>query len=414
MPALQQHESPLPRPLAGVRVLEAGPWISACYAGKLLADLGADVVRLESPDGDDLARRFGPFPGDVPDRETGAVHLYYNANKRSVTLRGETATGARLFAALASWADVLLDGTDPGHFEGLGLGHASLEQANPRLITVSVTSLGSSGPYGAYRGSDLISWHGSGAGHVYMGEPDRAPLYGTWNLASHWGGSNAACAAMIALRARDITGRGQFVDIAEAEALAQLYLSVEVSDFMQSGAARVRAGFAGQQGQAPSAMFRAKDGWVYVMAMAPQQWEGLVQAMGSPEWAQSPIFKGTSRDRARYADEIYAMMQPWLDEHTTQEIFEVCQAHGVPAAPVQTAAGLWGNEHLAARGFWAEQSHPRAGKVRMPGAPYRISGEAWRLDRPAPLLGQHNDELYCGALGLAKAELVALRRGDVI
>ncbi|MSQ26051.1 MAG: hypothetical protein EXR49_07290, partial [Dehalococcoidia bacterium] len=150
------------RPLTGVRVLEAGPWISACYAGKLLADLGADVVRVESPDGDDLARRFGPFPGDTPDRETGAVHLYYNANKRSVTLRWESGTGKRLFRALASWVDVLLDGCDPGYFDGQGLGHAALGQEPPRLVTVSVTSLGSSEPYGAYKGSDLISWHGSG------------------------------------------------------------------------------------------------------------------------------------------------------------------------------------------------------------------------------------------------------------
>ncbi|MEE9285610.1 MAG: CoA transferase [Dehalococcoidia bacterium] len=402
------------RELEGVRVVEYGPFINAAYAGRFLADLGAQVIKVESPAGDDPARIHGPFPGDIPDVEKSGYHLYANANKFGVTLDPDSATGRRLFSQLAAWADVLIDGTQPGHLAALGIDYADLEKDNPRLVMVGISSLGRSGPYACYKGYDLTSWHGSGTSHIYQGEPDREPLWGVWNHASYWGGGNAAAAVMLALHAREVTGRGQYVDVSEAEALAALFLAVEVSDFNQSGACKVRAGIKGLENHAPSTMRQTKEGWVFIMALASHQWDGLVQAMGNPDWATTTLFKGTSRERAPYADEIYALMSDWLESHTAQELFHLCQSHGVPAAPLNTVKDLYEDPHLEARGFFVQQDHPRAGRLRMAGAPFLISGGPWRLDRPAPLLGQHNVEVYCAWLGLPRAQLPDLRRAGVI
>ncbi len=402
------------RELEGVRILEYGPFANAALAGKMMADLGATVVKIESPDGDEPGRAYGPFPGDIPNHETSGFHLYYNANKLGVTLRPGLPTGRSIFQALAAWADVLIDGTQPGELDALSLDYPQLKDACPRLVMVALSSLGRSGPYGRYRGYDLTSWHGSGSAHAYAGDPHREPLWAQWNHASFWGGVNAACAAMLALHARQLTGRGQYVDLSEAETLATLHLAVEVSGFYQDKAFRVRTGTGGMENQAPAGMRKTRDGWACVVALAPHQWEALVQAMGNPDWAQSPLFKGTSRQRAPYSAEIYHLMTGWLESHTSQEIFAVCRAHGVPAAPVNTVQDLYHDGHLAARGYFVEIDHPAAGRLRVPGPPLRFSGDPWRIDRPAPLLGQHNEAVYGGVLGIPRAELADLRRAGVI
>ncbi len=402
------------RELAGLRVLEYGPFTNTAFAGKMLADLGALVVKAEPPDGGEPIRHAGPFPGDVPDIETGAAHLYCNCNKLGVTLRPDSPTGLRLFRQLASWADVLIDGTQPGALDALGLGHPALSQANPRLIVVGLSSLGREGPYAGYKGYDLTSWHGSGSPHIYAGDPNREPLGAQWDHASFWGGLSAACAAVIAWHAREITGWGQCVDIAEAETLAMLHLAVEVSAFYQDGTYRVRTGSGGMENQAPAGMHKTKDGWLCLAVVAPHQWEALVHAMGDPDWAQSSLFKGSSRQRGPYAAEIYSLMDEWLKSAPAKELFQVCRAHSVPAAVINTVADLAEDEHLAARRYFAEVQHPAAGRLRIPGAPVRISGDPWRIARPAPLLGQHNEEVYCGMLGIPRAELAGLRRAGVI
>ena len=401
------------RELQGVRVLEYGPWIDAAYAGKMLADLGAEVVRVESPDGDEPLRLSGPFPGDVPSLETSGAHLSLDANKFGVTLDPTTPTGRELFVWLARWADVLIDGQQPGHLDELGLGWEQLRATSTRLIVTALSSLGRTGPKGRFKGYDLISWHASGSGHMYHGDPDREPLLAQPHHASYWGGVAAACATLIALRARELTGRGQFVDVSEAEALATLYLAVEVSDFRQNGAVRVRASSTNEN-QAPASMRRSKDGWIYLMALAPHQWEGLVRAMGDPAWAQTPLFKGTSRQRAPYGEEIYNLMTDWVEGHDTQELFELCQSNGVPASPVNTVRDLLESEHLRVRGYWIELRHAVAGRLRLPGQPFRISGDPWGVDRPAPRLGEHNERYYSGLLGLPASRLAALRRAGVI
>ena len=412
------------RPLENVRVVEYGPWVNAAYGGRLLADMGAEVIKIESPDGDEPARLHGPFPGDAPDAEASAQHLFNNANKLGVTLDPSQATGRRLFRRLTATADVLIDGSRPGELDALGLGHEALAGDNPRLITVAVSSLGRSGPYAGYRGYDLTSWHGSGSSHVYMGAPDREPLRGAHYHANHWGAVSIAAAAMIGLHAREKTGCGQTIDIAESETLAMLYIAVEVSDYLMNGAEKSRVGLR-MDGNAPTALLPCKDGYVYLMALTDEQWAGLVDAMGNPDWATTDLFLGGGRQRAVYAREIYDLLQPWLQEHTAQEIFDRCQARSAPAAPLYTVADLMANEHLADRGFFVDVPDERSGPLRIPGPPFRFGHDQsetpvsktlapWAVERRAPRLGEHNEAVYCGMLGLDRAELPALRRAGVI
>ncbi len=400
--------------LGGVRVLEYGPWINVCYAGKMFADLGADVVRIESPLGDDQVRVYGPFPGDDPETELSGLHLYLNCNKRGVTLDPSTPAGQEVFRGLCEWADVLIEWSDPGFLSGLGLDYPSLAEVNPRLIMVSISSLGRSGPYAGYRGSGLISWQGSGSGHMYLGDPEREPISGIWDQGSHWGAFNAAAAASLALHARDKTGRGQWIDASEAEALSHLLNAVEVSDFHDKGATKSRAGAVGLVHHVPRTMNRCKDGWVALQAISADKWEGLVSAMGNPEWAQSELFKGTSLQRSVYAEEIQALMDEWLLSHTPREIFQLCQAEMVPAAPLNTVADLCSDEHLHVRGYFMDVEHPAAGTLRLPGAPYDIGKGAWKVVRPAPMLGQHNEEVYVGILGRPREDLRELRYSGAI
>ena len=412
------------RPLENVRVVEYGPWLNTAYGGRLLADMGAEVIKVESPDGGDPGRIHGPFPGDAPDAEASAQHLFNNANKLGATLDPSSATGRRLFRRLAAAADILIDGTQSGELEALGLGHETLANDNPRLITVSVSSLGHSGPYAGYRGYDLTSWHGSGSSHIYMGAPDQEPLRGAYYHANHWGAVSAAAAAMIALHARETTGRGQTIDIAEAETLAMLYIAVEVSDYLMNGAEKARAGLR-MDGNAPTALLPCKDGYVYLMCLTDEQWAGLVDAMDNPDWATTDLFLGGGRQRAVYAREIYDLLRPWLQANTAQEIFDRCQARSAPAAPLYTVADLMTNEHLAEREFFVDLPGKGSGPLRIPGPPFRFGRDQsetpasktlapWAVERRAPRLGEHNEAVYCGMLGLDRAELPGLRRAGVI
>ena len=412
------------RPLENVRVVEYGPWLNTAYGGRLLADMGAEVIKIEAPDGDEPSRLHGPFPGDAPDAEASAQHLFNNANKLGVTLDPSSASGRRLFRRLAATADVLIDGTQPGELDALGLAHETLANDNPWLITIAVSSLGRSGPYAGYRGYDLTSWHGSGSSHVYMGAPDREPLRGAYYHANHWGAVSVAASAMIALQAREKTGRGQMVDIAEAETLAMLYIAVEVSDYLMNGAEKARVGLR-MDGNAPTALLPCKDGYVYLMCLTDEQWSGLVDAMGNPDWATTDLFLGGGRQRAVYAREIYDLLRPWLQANTAQEIFDRCQARSAPAAPLYTVADLAANQHLRERNFFVDVPDERVGPLRIPGPPFRFGRdqserpaskelEPWAVDRRAPRLGEHNEAVYCGMLGLDRAELPALRRAGVI
>lgn len=402
------------RALDGIKVVELGDFISAPLCAKLMADLGAEVVKVERPKIGDESRRFGPFPKDVPNLEKSGLFIYLNSNKYSVTLDLSTATGADVFKALIADADVLVENTPAGALAELGLDYDTLSQVNPRLVMTSISVFGRTGSYAKYKGYDLTAWHGSGLAHRWCGDPDKEPLRGAWYHADHWGGISGATATMLALAARDCSREGQHVDVSETDMLACQIMGYQlVTLYHLTGEAIARSGDV-YRGGAPVGLLECKDGFFYIMALEDHHWKGTVRAMGSPEWAINPMFDVPTWERGQYGDAILTLMEPWLLEHTKEEIFAAFQAERVPVGPVYTTGELLGHPHLKARGFFTEIDHPAVGRVTVPGKPYNMTETPWSLRMPAPALGQHNQLILGGRLGFSNVDLTDMRRTGII
>lgn len=400
--------------LNGLRVLELGSFVAVPFAGKLLADLGAEVLKVELPEGE-VAREFGPFPQDDPDFEVSGLYLYMNANKRSITLDYRTETGRKVLLGLAREHDALLHDLRPTDAAWLRLRPSDICAGNPSLIVTSVTPFGSAGPYRDYLGCDVISWHGSGVSDRYLGLPEREPLRAQWYLTDHWAGLHAAGATLAAYFERLESGLGQHVDIGAAQCASMMVLGYEpVTVFFDRAETQKRGGYT-LTFSAPCGLFPCKDGHVYLAALNLKQWIGLRMAMGDPQWADNPLFNvPTSQERMQYAEEIYRLLTPWLLQHTKEELFELCQRNGAPVTPAYNMADLADNHHLAARGFFAELPHRRWGPFKVPGAPFKMSATPWAIRTPAPRLGEHNESVFCGQLGLTRGELAQLARAGVV
>jgi crotonobetainyl-CoA:carnitine CoA-transferase CaiB-like acyl-CoA transferase len=388
-------------PLTDVKVVECGRTLAAALCAKLLADLGAEVVKVEPPGGDPV-RWMGPFPGDRPDLEKSALFHHANTNKLGVTLDLADPEGRRRLAELAAWADILVD--DRPAADRLPL------PALPQLIHVSISAFGQSGPYATYAATDLIAWHASGAGHRLDGFPEREPLRPPAEQAHQWGAIVGALGALTAYRSRRLTGRGQRVDVSEAQALAQMVVgNGQVTDYNAARRAGDHTDWSSVRIGSGN-MLPCKDGYVFVLALEPHQWGGLVAAMGNPEWAQTDLFAGATWDRQAYMDLIHRLMAEWLASHTKEEIFRACQAQRVPTTPVLTVAEVAQSGHLRARGFFAEVESRHDGRLRLPGAPYRFSATPWSLRRPAPGLGEHNNLVFGDWLGQGKRQEASGKR----
>ena len=400
--------------LEGLRVVEFGDFISAPFCGKLLADFGADVIKVERPKVGDESRRYGPFPDDLPHVDRSGLFIYMNANKRSVTLDASTATGQDIFNALVADADILIENQQPGVMKSLGLTYDKLSKINPGLVMTSISVFGQTGPYSKYKGYDLTAWNASGVPHRYMGEPDRAPLRAAWYHADHWGAICAAVSTMIAAIARDVIGEGQHVDLSQADVLACHIMGYQlISVYHMTGEWDVRTGET-RMTSYPTGIHPCADGHMALMLLEQSQWRGFVNAMGNPEWALNPIFDIPMWDLREYSEEIRVMAEPWFEERTKKELFEVLQANKVPSGPVNNAEDVANDPHLNARGFFAEYDQPEVGPVKVPGRPFVMSKTPWSLRRPAPTLGEHNVEILGGRYGFSGVDLTDLRRTGII
>jgi crotonobetainyl-CoA:carnitine CoA-transferase CaiB-like acyl-CoA transferase len=406
-------------PLSGLRVLEVGDFISAPYAGKLLADLGAEVIKIEDPMAPDSARDFGPFPGDVPSSERSGLYAYLNTNKLGATLNLRCSTGRALFLRLAASADAVLDGDPSRPLRGLGLGHQTLRGVNPSLVVTCVTPFGLTGPYACYKANDMVACHASGVSHRQIGYPDREPIRAAWYHADHWGAINAAAATLLALTARDraptcrgLSGCGQLADVSPIEALATMFVAYNnIGPYRDHGLLVNRTGYVWTG--AYYGIFPCKDGYVFIFTPDDHMWEGFVEAMGRPEWTRDPLL-ATREGRAQHTQEVLDLILNWLKDQPKEEVFRRSQEHRAPNTAVYDVREVFENRHLRARRFFEPLPMPEGPAYEAPGAPYRFSEAGWRLHSAAPRLGQHNAEVYCQRLGVGPAELAALRRSQVI
>jgi crotonobetainyl-CoA:carnitine CoA-transferase CaiB-like acyl-CoA transferase len=380
--------------------------VAAPYCAKLLADLGADVVKVEAPGLGDPARRRGPFPDDVPHLERSALFLYLNTSKRGITLDLGAEAARPIFRALASEVDVLIEDRAPGELERIGLGYSRLSELNPRLIVTSVTPFGQTGPYSDYRSHHLNLYH-AGAHSSPFRAPDvgevRPPPKAGGHLGDCDAGLTAAIGTVAAVIGRAASGRGQHVDVSKQEAM----MCMERVDI-----ARLTNDPNPQPRRMVGGLTRAKDGYLMVTPLEKHQWESLIGAMGEPEWSRAEWCKSET-GRLEHAVEAKQHIEEWAANLTRDEIYHTCQAAGTPAGPVRNVAEVRAWEQTKAREFFVELEHPEAGTQTYPTAPYRFSKTPW-AGSSAPLLGEHNEEVYCEGLGYTRQELARLAAAGVI
>jgi len=398
--------------LAGFRVVEYGDMVSASYAAKLIADMGAEVIKVEHPVGGDSARQRGPYPGRIPHPEKSGLFLYLNTNKRGVTLNLETPRGQDAFQRLVAQADLLIHNVHPTRMAALGLDYERLASKNKELVMTSITPFGLTGPHKDYQAYDLNSWSAGGLTYLNGGGPgteDLPPLKVFGQQSGFQAGVHAAVASLGALFARLRDGVGQHVDFSTQECLMAIS---EFAGIMPAYIKQVVVRFTGNKAIRPLDIMECKDGWIYVCCVEEHQWKGFVDIMGNPEWADESLF-ATRLDRAENWDALELFMAPWVKEQTVEELYHKAQARRIPFAPVSTMGDLLNSEHLKARGFFAEIAHPVAGKFPYPSSPYQFSATPWALRRPAPCLGQHNAEVY-EELGISAREVEQLRKEGIV
>ncbi len=402
--------------LDGTRVIEWGQMVSGPWAARLLGDMGADVVKIEPPNTGDITRRIGPFPQDLPHPEKSGLYLHLNCNKRGVTLDLSTSTGRHLFRKLVQGADVLIENHSPLHLETLGLTYDRLRSLNPRLIMVSISPFGQTGPYRDYVGSELVIFQMGGVGYetplMDVTDPEtQPPLKGPGYQGYFAAGWLAATCALTGLFHREVLlGEGQLIDISEQEAVASM-LRPNVARFSYAGEVAPRAGAA-----VGGVRFKpCKDGFFVGLGIGVTDdgWKRLRNLMGNPEWTTSVTF-ATLESRREHAEDADPFIIAWMMGYTKAELFDMVQRAGLSAFPMNNVADVYASEQLAFRGAFQEVEHPLAGAWRLPVPPLLSSDEQPSLYRRAPLLGEHNDDIYCQELGYTREDLVRFRQLGVI
>ena len=398
--------------LGGLRVIELGQAVSGPYCAKLFADYGADVIKVEPPKDGDVARRWGPFPHDEPHSEKSGLFFFLNTNKRGVTLDVTTGRGRDVLLQLVRQADVLIENEPPGRLQRFGLDFPVLSRANPDLVMISISPYGQTGPYSEWMGYDLNAFHVTGASSRYCGRPAEAPLEPGTFAADFFGATTAAAWGLAAVYGRQNAGGGQHLDVSCAEAIAALFVgSQNIGAYAQDGKFDRRTGVGMSLG-APATILPCKDGHAWILALEAAQWNGLARVMGNPEWMQMEMFQ-EMLIRAQNADAMYPLIEQWTTEHSKWEIMDRCQAEGCPITAVFTVAEAAEHPHLQAREYLVELEHPALGRVRDLGAPFKLPASPGGPRRPAPLLGQHNAEVY-GTLGMSADDRARLRQDRVI
>lgn len=401
------------RALAGRRVLELADE-RGVYCGKLLADMGADVIKIERPGGD-ATRDIPPFWGDQPHPEKGLFFLYTNTSKRGVTLDIRRAEGQGLLKRLIETADLVLETFPPGFLEGHGLGYGSFRELNPSLVLTSVTDFGQTGPHRSFKSSEIVASALGGSMHV-VGEGEDPPVKLAGSQAHMMASTFAAVSSMIALHRSAISGEGQQVDISVEEATVSVSHICGVGKWLDDGIIPRRRG-TGLFASVPSGAYPCTDGMIYLMVNRPLHWQALArwihEVTGNQE-VLDPMFEGPSSTRQPYRELLDIFISELTSRFTVEEIYHEGQGRHIAFTPVNSAAAVVRDAHLVARDYFVGVEHPGRGTLEYPGAPYRHSATPWRIARPAPAVGEHNREVYGVELGIAEEELRSLEEDGVI
>ncbi|MBI2864174.1 MAG: CoA transferase [Chloroflexi bacterium] len=406
--------------LEGLRIADLTQVFAGPYATKLLADMGAEVIKIEScvrcdrPHGP-VAPGTGMFPDDKPGDEPynrGAYYNELNRSKYAITLDLTHATGKEVFNKLVKVSDAVVENYSARVMKNFGLDYGTLRAIKPDLVMVSMPGYGMSGPY-----RDYVTY-GTGTEAMALcsdltGYADGAPLKPGIAYGDPTGGMFAAFALLAAIRYRNKTGRGQYVDLSLRESLIQMFGDA-VMDYTMNGRVQRREGNR-HPSMAPHGCYRCKgeDNWVAIAVSDDQEWQAFCRAMDKPGLAQDNRFTGAS-SRWRHGDDLDQLVDEWTRRHDNDEVMHILQEAGVPAAAVLNIRQILANPHFVSRGYFENVFHSATGTYPYPGVAWKLSKTAGSIHRPPPLFAEHNDFVLGEILGLSREERDALRREGVI
>ncbi len=387
--------------LGGIRVLDLGEGVSAPYAARTLAGLGADVIKVESPSGD-YARLAGPFPDGTPHPEKSALFLAMNAGKRGMTLDLDSDGGRNRLLELAADSHFVFDNHELGWLDERGIGYESLSQVRNDVILTQITPFGDWGPYAEYDAGDLSLFHLSANAHGMLGpvaDPDsEPPVRAGGHQADQVAGVSAVTATLGALFRLRTSGQGCHIVVSSFEAMATQAIA-GLSNIAFGGesptrqAAEIKEASIGGQVAAIGGVLPCNDGYVAISPREDAQWARWLDLMGNPEWSDDPKFN-TRSARQQNSLELWELLAAWTSQRSRFDIARDGQERRIPCFPVNTVSDLLTDPHLEDRRFFVSIDHPVAGTFQYPGVAYRMSNTPLTLgSRPAPTLGQHNDEL---------------------
>ncbi len=382
--------------LAGLRVVELGQRVSAPFCGRVLAGMGAQVVKVEPPEGDE-ARRMGPFPGDVPHPEKSGLFLALNVNKYGVALDLSDGGDFRLLRGLTSRADLVITDGPPPDSADQDSGYDALHERPRGQIIVSISPFGSHGPYAEYKAGDLVIAHMTGLAHTInsaVENPDSDPPVrpGAYQI-EYAVGLSAATAAMMQIYRSHTTGLGCHVEVSAFGSIVNQrqsgFIPLPDSEAEEPGQSRLA------KDRAPGPYLPCSDGHVVISPRQQAQWERWIELIGRPELAGDERF-ATPESRNANAGALWDIYSGWTRNYSKQELARRAQERRVPCFPVNGPSDSLADEHLAARDYFDEIDHPEAGKLKYPGVPYRLSVSGRSPPRPAPRLGEHNEKFLGG------------------
>ena len=395
--------------LQNIRVLDLSRYVAGAYCAKLLAAFGAEVIKVEPPVKGDPARAVGPFLNDRPHPETSALFLYLNTGKKGLTLNLKHSQGRDILKALARQTDILVENFSPRVMPSLGLDYNVLRAVNPKLVMVSISSFGQSGPYRDYKADDMISY--ALGGYMYLnGHPQRPPLYGGGHQPAYQGGLHGYSGAMAALMARMRTGQGQHVDVSIQECMASIH-QFTINRYVYVGRIQKRLGNRYQRAH-PITIYPCKDGLVSLAVSTQEQYERFMALTGLATLLEDERF-ATPYACSEHVESFDKHLAPWLQAHNKREIVHRCQENRVPASFVNDAAEVMDDPQYRSREFWQELDHPFAGRQTYAGFPFHMTATSPVLQR-ACLLGEHTEEVLTARLGCSGDELAAWRDQGVI
>jgi CoA:oxalate CoA-transferase len=393
--------------LAGVKVLEFCQFFAGPTASRMMADMGAEVVKVEfAPHGDHL-RGYAPQKGGF-----SAIFMLENRGKQSVCLDVAKEEGRQIARGLAARTDVLIENYSPGVLNRRGLGWEDLRRLNPRLIMCSISGFGQTGPWSHRNGNDTMAVAMSGLTHL-TGDPNGAPSYIGASIADANAGIHAFSAICAALFNRAQTGAGRYLDISLVESLFNLHDLPLARYVISNGADNPMRTGSRLSGPTPCGIFKARDGYV-ILTVLMHQWENFANTIGKPELLSDPRFN-PPEERARHMPELFEIIEQWLQSFLTRdEPLRILAEHRVLSAPVLDLGEAINHPQMKARGVMREVEHPGVGPIALPRAPFRVSEASVEIRGRTAYLGEHNETVLERYLGYSKDKVAELTRAGVL